>query len=78
MRCCPTARGTHEGRAPDRSHPADFAAALVLAGAVLLFTGRAHYKVYVVESNSTGEATPAGSIILVDTESDVQEGDIVT
>jgi signal peptidase I len=54
------------------------AAVLVLVGAVLLFTGRAHYKIYIVESNSMGEAMPAGSIIVVDTESDIQEGDIIS
>ena len=54
------------------------ATALALAAAVMLFTGRSQYEVYLVESNSMGEAMPAGSIVVVDTESDIQEGDIIS
>lgn len=52
--------------------------ALVLVGAFMLFTGRSQFRVYFVESNSMGEAMPAGSIIVVDTDSDIQEGDIIS
>ena len=52
--------------------------ALLVAAGAMLYTGRADYSVYRIDSASMEPTIPTDSIVVVDEEADIEEGDVVS